>query len=51
MKQVVNYTRKDDQANDHLKLSVCEYVLYEKSKTVGAGASNNGGTSSNNSYS
>ena len=51
MKQVVNYTRQDDQANDHLKSSVCDYVLYQMSKTGVDGASNHGGTTNNNSYS
>ena len=44
--------KKDDPANDHLKQSVCEYVLYDKSRRAGGGAnSDQGGTVSSNSYS
>jgi hypothetical protein len=54
MKQTVSYDSKDDDdpaANDHLKQNVCQYVLYDKSRTGGgAGASDHGGTTSSNSF-
>ena len=52
MKQTVSYDAKDDDpaANDHLKQNVCQYVLYDKTRNGGAGASDHGGTTSSNSF-
>jgi len=49
----MNYMKKDDPANYHLKQSVCDYVLYDKTRAGGAAGganSDQGGTVSSNSY-
>jgi hypothetical protein len=51
MKQTVSYGGKDDDpVNDHLKQNVCQYVLYDKSRSGGGAASDHGGTTSSNSF-